>query len=286
MPRAGLETIYKSMTKFSILIILILAFTLYILHFTPYNKPAFAQCLQQSPYPRVQNGLISTPSFSGTNKFGNLSGQCVSSNQASFGLYRIPSYDDLKSLYFDQSKSTRKTTLTGAAATQANVESAIITSPIADTDRFIYIDGSLTLNSNFLNTKPTIPVIIFIKNDLTINNNIDFAHTASGGGLVFIVSGNVVISQSVTQIDAVIISSGTIYTAGTGCATNSILTTSPLTIYGSLVSLNQSLTAPIHLCRTLADNRQPAEQVIQQYKYLVILRNYIADTIQKWSEIQ
>lgn len=282
------------MTKFSILIILILAFALYTLHFTPYNKPAFAQCLQQSPYPRVQNGLISTPSFSGTNKFGNLSGQCVSSNQASFGLYRILTYDDLKSLYFDQSKSTRKTTLTGAAATQTNVENAIITSPIADTDRFIYIDSaSLSLNSNFLAGKPTVPIIIFIQNNLTINNDINFAHSASGGGLVFIVSGDVVISQNVTQIDAVIISSGTIYTAGTGCATSTvsklsdnITPISPLTIYGSLISLNQSLTAPIHLCRTLADNRQPAEQVIQQYKYLVILRNYIADTTQKWSEIQ
>ncbi|MBU1000252.1 hypothetical protein KKE78_02560, partial [Patescibacteria group bacterium] len=106
------------------------------------------------------------------------------------------------------------------------------------------------------------------------------------------VGGNVLIDKSVTQVDAVIISSGKIYTATNASANPIAITTcssssvpaGQLVVNGSLISLDSS--KPIEFCRKLANNSQPAEQIIHQPKYLIILRNLFADTMEKWSEIQ
>lgn len=240
------------------------------------------QCSLQSPNPRVRNGLISTPEL--YNNFSNTTGTCVIDNRASLLFREIPDYETLKSKYFDQSKSPRKDTITGDA-TQEQVESKIHNN---DLDHLIYITGSLRIQNNgFLTGKPAIPIVIFVQNDLTINGNIDFAHTSSSGGLVFVVKRDVTIKKSVTQVDAVIISEGNIYTAtdaiATTCTTNSVSVTNPLVINGSLISLDP--TKQIRFCRKLANNAQAAEQINQQPKYLVILKDIVADTLQTWSEI-
>ena len=98
-----------------------------------------------------------------------------------------------------------------------------------------------------------------------------------------VVKNNVNIDVGVKQIDAVIMSAGKIYTAGSGCATNNVETTNALIVNGSLISLDPGA---IVFCRTLTNNSQAAERIYQQPKYLVILRNLFADTLQKWSEIQ
>lgn len=138
--------------------------------------------------------------------------------------------------------------------------------------------GDLTISSNITVDKTG---IIFVDGNLNINTNL--THTSNSAGLVFVVKGNVNIASTVTRIDAVIISTGSIYTAGAGCTTNSV-TAGALTIYGSLISLDAN--DKIKLCRTLANNNAAAEIVKQQPKYLVILRDLYAEILQKWSEIQ
>lgn len=127
--------------------------------------------------------------------------------------------------------------------------------------------------------------VIFIDGNLLISQE----NTGSTQeGLVFVVKGDVNIDKDVTRIDAVIISEGTICTAydGTSCLDLDGNTTTPqLTINGSLISLNGA--NPIKFSRSLGtdDDTTPAEKIVHQVKYLVILRDLLSDTYQKWSEI-
>lgn len=164
--------------------------------------------------------------------------------------------------------------------------------PIKITGRVYNIDGDFTVNSDITVTTLTgLTGIIFVKGNLAINH--DLTYNYSDGGLVFVVKGNITIAPTVALINAVLISSGHIYTAATAgstCSHLSLVLNSPqLVVNGSLVSLSQDPSSNIEFCRSLpgaANNTTPAEVVNQQPKYLVILRNLYADTLQKWSEIQ
>lgn len=233
------------------------------------------ECPTQNRNPRAE-GLISAPKIS-TN-FGNPSGQCVISSQAPFAPYKIPSYAALKSLYYTQSKLSKNSSLP---------------SPLSFSGNNLYnISSDLT----FSDPSGTGTQVIFVDGNLNIGENIVY-HTSDGdGGLVFIVNGDVNINQYVVKIDAIIISSGKIYTAtstGANCNTNSVWVVEPgksvnaLTINGSLISLVEP--GSIVFCRNLIDNNgntSPAEIINHQPKYLVLLRDLFSDTLQKWSEIQ
>lgn len=165
----------------------------------------------------------------------------------------------------------------------------------ASPDQIWNITGNLTLNCS---TPACISGfktgVVFVGGNLNINNNYTYGGTdttvAPLIGTVFVVKGNVNISQNVTRIDAVIISEDTICTAysGTACLDGQTITPQ-LTINGSLISLTES--APIKFRRKLGetgalkDSTDPAEKINHQVKYLVILRDLLSDTYQKWSEI-
>lgn len=285
--------------KFPILITFFLFTTFYILHSTYYIPIVSAQnCTTDT---RVTSGLITTPSITG--KFGvDSTGKCIASNQTSFAPFKIPSYADLKSIYYTQSKAVGKISPIDNNTTTYTTNPALITTTntIKNYSGSIWISNGADSNStditsispgtNDLNYTYTGAAIIFVDGGLSIFQNII---GTSGNGLVFIVGADVVIDKLVTRIDATIISAGTIYTAGTGgnsCTTSSVdvgNSTKALTINGSLVSLDSG--EPPVFCRNLtgADNNSyPAEKIVQQPKYLVILRDLFSDTLQKWSEVQ
>lgn len=270
----------------------IISFAYYILHTTYYIPPAFAttqSCPTQSPNPRVKEGLISASSITRNAndpiKFSQEKGICVVDDErASFVSYKIPTYDSLKAQYFDNSTlpPAQKITLTGDQ-TQTGPITPINLS-IANTNKVHHITGNLTINPN-VNISVNSTGVIFVDGDLTINTNL----THSGNvGLVFVVKGNIIVAPSVIRIDAVLISSGIIRTAGATCSTSAV-TASQLVINGSLISIYRDSQQPgqplIKFCRKLADNAQAAEQINQQPKYLVILKDIVADTLQTWSEI-
>lgn len=124
--------------------------------------------------------------------------------------------------------------------------------------------------------------VVFVDGNLHFSG--DYKYGTDKTGAVFVVKGDVNIDTSVTQVDAVIISEGTICTAynGTPCPSTNV-SALQLVINGSLISLNPD--KPIKFRRTLSDNSQPAEIINHQVKYLVILRDLLSDTYQKWSEI-
>ncbi len=238
--------------------------------------PTFAQnsgnCSPSgSSLPAISGGLVSTPDL--TNNLAN--GVCIIDPRAAFAPYKIPTYDDLKSLYYTQAKSPiRKATIAASPSQGA------FTSTFTQND-IVLVNGDLP-DLNYTGT--TKPSIIFVESNLSISNNITYGDDNSG--IVFIVRGNVNIDKTVTRIDAVIISGGIIYTALTAgitsCSSLTPVTASQLVINGSLISLGNS---SIKFCRSLTDNSQPAEKINHQVKYLVILRNILSDTYQKWSEV-
>lgn len=254
--------------KFTIfLAALFILVALLVLQPTTYNPPtAYAQntCPVQSTNPRAE-GLISAPSVS--RQFSNTTGNCVIDLKAAFVSYKIPTYEDLKSLYYTQSKATK---ISAATANQGTLRSLLNSYDV------ILVTGNADINAPLGGAAKT-AAVIFVDGDLTFNSNFGDVNS----GIVFVVKGYVSITQNVTQIYSVIISSDKIYTAGYPCTTNST-TANTLTIYGSLISLSPG---KIVFCRSLADNTMAAEKIIQQPKYLVILRNLYADTLQKWSEI-
>lgn len=246
-------------------------------------------CAIQTTNPRAE-GLISSPRVS--MRFGNSRGQCVISNQTIFN--NIETYDSLKRRYYINAKSDDPTFIKTATLNGDQTTTAIALN--GPKDYLYHIDGNLTkgptdsfLQNSLENEGEVGKVgVVFVEGNLKIQSNIDYT-----GGLVFVVKGNVLIDKSITIVNAVIISSGTIYTAvdssnilnPDSCGSNSI-TANQLKVDGSLISLDAG--KPIIFCRSLAgagNSTTPAEIINQQPKYLVIMRYIFAETTQNWSEI-
>lgn len=223
-------------------------------------------CILESDASKAEaTGLASAP-ITGSIKV-NVAGQkiCVENERAGFVSYKLPTYDDLKSIYYDQSKVSNKNIITslpgnlsGETLYLANGNLDVNSSPGGGGSVIFFVNGNLNINSIYTNGSPT-------------------------SGTVFVVKGDINIKDTVDRIDAVLISQGTIYTAGAGCATTNV-PANQLLVNGSLISLNSA--NPIKFCRKLTDNTLPAEKIHYEPKYLVILKDIFSDTYQKWSEIQ
>ncbi len=266
------------MKKIMLIILGIFALFSYILHPASYTPTAFASgTCSTGATTVVQDGLVSAPDLGNAGLVTN-TGTCIIDPKAAFAPYKIPSYEDLESLYYTQAKSPVSKGAVSGSPNQGQFISVFNQKDV------VLVNGDLP-SLNYTG-KPK-PSIVFVEKDLSINDDID-----ANPGLVFIVKGDVNIDPSVTSIDAVIIASGTIYTAGAGCANSSVTTSDSLIINGSLISLKQPpITDPnasyIKFCRTLSgtgNDTAPAEKIIHQVKYLVILRNLLSDTFQRWSE--
>ncbi len=260
----------------TLLLLIIFSFVLLNINLSPSHAQTSA-CPPSTTY--LATGLISAPiinSLPGTFG-GSTSGACVVDPGSAFAPFKIPSFNDLKSLYYDQAKSTSsisKTKIIGDA-TNTNLNFTLI-------NNLYDITGNLTINSANPGTG-TGSGIVFVEGNLNITGN--YTYGTGTTGTVFVVSGTVNIAQAVTRVDAVIIAGGTICTASqldNSCPSQN-QPSSQLIINGSLISLTTS--SPIKFRRTLAVNNIPSEKINHQIKYLVILRNTIVSTIQRWSEI-
>lgn len=264
-----------TITKFQFSILIAVFVLFFILYPIPFSlTPTLAQTSSCSGGTARATGLVSTPSLTSDSKFNTSAGACVIDPKATFVPFKIPNFDDLKSLYFDQSKATKEVkTGSNLLPVNLNDDQKVL--------NYTYTDGDINVNGTY-NYNGT--AVIFIEGSIYINGNIQTLDPTKG--LVLVVKNNVNIDKDVTRIDAVIISQGPIYTAGVGCTTSSVdVGTNALTINGSLISLDLVNSPPIKFCRALTDNNLPAELINQQPKYVVILRNILSDTLQKWSEI-
>lgn len=229
-------------------------------------------------------GLVSATNVTG---FGNTEGKCVVDPKAAYSFQNIPTYNDLKSLYFTRSKATKPTPLpTPPAAFNTNF-----------TVNGVYNYGiDLTIDTtNTPNPAGTGIVVIFVDGNLNINSDIDYHPTDANGGLVFVVRGVINIDYAVKRIDAVLIAEGN----GTYSICTAVERSAPvcpadyhdyptnadkLVVNGSFITLNSN--SPIRFRRSLPNNStDPAELINQQAKYLVILKDLFSHTLEIRSEL-
>lgn len=239
-----------------------LVLTLYYTFLTP---KSYAQ--QPCTTSNLNQGLISALSVTG-GTIGNTDQTCVVDPQATYRDFKVPSYEDLENQFYNTSKSTAK-------RTEQLQGSSLDFGDAADNNGIYLQTTSMTVSS----VTGRGVQIIFVRGNLTINGNINYADTDSYSGLVFIVSGNINIDSNVTKVNAVLISSGEICTAyisaSSSCSSGTAYTPQ-LVVNGSLISINKiDLPNPlpaIKLTRNLTVNTQPAEVINKQAKYLYILK--------------
>jgi hypothetical protein len=226
-----------------------------------------AQC-QTDPFNKNQ-GLISTGSqISGS--FGNIESICVSGSDAAYRSFKVPSFQDLENQFFTLNRTsiTKRTDALGNGVWGFTGAWGVNT---------LYLQtGSINLDG--VQAAGSGTHVVFIRQDLNINGNVDFAENDPNSGLVFIVGGNINIASSVTKVNAVLISSGIICTAYSGgSCLNGTTYTPQLTINGGLISLNKTdlPSAAIRLGRNLNVNNEPAEVIKKQPKYLYNLRGIL-----------
>lgn len=227
--------------------------------------------------------LISTPQLSG--KFAGSTGACVIGSaaaplpQAAVANFKIPSYAELKSLYYDQSKIPA---CSGAGPCREPNPITALPNPIPQ-DTLYLTAGDLSVD-----TVPSYSpggggtALFFVNGSLNINKDI----IRTNGALMFIVKDNIHINQNVGRIDALLMAGGEICTntqSATCLPADDVLETKkPLTVNGGLISLTAS--KPIQFRRNLtlvdtAGNRNPAEVINFSAKYPVLFSKLFSQTL-------
>lgn len=263
---------------------------------------AIADCIDLDN-PRAE-GIVSTPDLTKSNpssRFGtNVDGKgvCVVNDldRIPFVSFKIPNYEYLKSRHYTQAKDSP--TLPFVKNPSVDTIEDLSPGPIdrislVGKDQLYHFRKDLVIDntSDILGDKTG---IIFVDGNLNIGplagGATQLVYDYPSAGLIFVVQGNVSIDPGINRIDAVIISSGKIFTAGSECETNAVRTSQALTINGALISINKDnqeiiTIKKIILCRDLADNATPAELINHQAKYVTILKDLFSENLQKWSEI-
>lgn len=210
-----------------------------------------------------------------TGKVDSATGACVVDPAAKYASYELPkNYEALKNSYYLRAKPISTTTRNSATAdtNQSGIRN------LGTKDQIYNFTGNFNITGPITGTKTG---VIFIDGNLGINTNIDYPSPT--GGLIFVVKGSVFIDSSVTNVAAVIISFGNICTSSRPPATClDVPTTAPfnsqLIVDGSFTSLDKS--KPILFRRSLRDNREAAELIRQQPKFLVLLKDIFSETLE------
>lgn len=278
--------------------IIVLAATLY----SPWlilETRAQAACPQNN----LAEGLVSA--FGSISGLGNPDQICISgapayisTNQAKV---RVDTYDQLFTRYYEQSKGNK--VVMSSKDTSGNYRLTTANKTSVNSNTLYYAKGAdlVVEDDAFVSDANSRLAIFFVDGDLYIPNDINYGQGNPRAGLVFVVKGQINIDSLQTtpqRIDAVLISEG----GGLSGNTHSICTACNqdgqdnsryirgagtydpyLTINGGLVSLSSSNN--IKLLRTPQDTSRPAETIIADPKYLVILKDTISTTIKIWSEI-
>lgn len=204
-------------------------------------------------------------------------GTCVYGQANKIDTATIPTYDDLKSIYFDQSKSATKSTIT-------NLNSGALTTG----GNLFYYNGGLEITSKL--EVPNKAVVVFINGNLTLNpngaGNEEIVTVGSNSsGIVFIVKGDIRVGKNVSKIDAFMITEGVFCSSWdkdeSKCSKSD---GKQLVINGSVIAINPN--NPPSFMRTNGVNASPSEKIIYQPKYIPLMSSVMAKNETYWSEVQ
>lgn len=252
------------------------------------NVPVFAAVECNTGNIKVIEGLATGGNSSLSSGFNVTSGVCIFDSKQAYVPFKIPTFNDLRSIYFAQAKASpttlQKVDLSDSVnATQSDISSDSLVPQVYLIGGNLDISGPITGNQ----TK-----VVFVNGNLNISTP-QLTYGGANTGLIFIVGGNAAILPQVVQLDTVIIAQGNIYTAASPdtltCTSNGVFA-SQLVVNGSLISLDSPTSSSdvadnIKFCRASRDSTIPAERIVFQAKYLSILRNIFSETYQKWTEV-
>ncbi|MBI4037219.1 hypothetical protein HY385_02245 [Candidatus Daviesbacteria bacterium] len=206
--------------------------------------------------------------------------KCIIGSKAAVPQFSIPTFDEMKSLYFDQSKLTSKITIPGPA-TQGTLQAQFGSGG----QKLFFVDGDLNIDGNlFPSFKAGDVVAIFVKGNLSLGSNINY--TFGNSGILFIVGQDIKILNTVTAVNAFMATHGQFCSSWDNSSNSCQTSNQPLTINGSVVSLSADSAKKPQFVRSLVNNSQPAETINYQPKYLVILKGLIARDLSVWNEVQ
>lgn len=240
------------------------------------NEPGTYSEIQPNKI-QMQDGFLSTTQDTNLKDFSIDTGdKYLCGKRATIPTFAIPSYSQIKSIYYDQTKTSiaQKYSLPGGSS-QANLD---LTS--GSLDVLYYIKGDFNINGDIVSGNKT--GVIFVDGLVNITANLTYAKNDPNHGLVIIAQKGIRVSPSVTEIDALLMTYDQFCSAWNGACNPDYYISNPLnpndylTIYGSLVSL--SPTTPPAFVRALKDNIHAAETIEYQAKYLVILRKIFSRT--------
>ena len=223
------------------------------------------------------------------NRFST-SGKCVIGKPAGIPRFSLTSYEEMKSLYFDQAKlDTRADVISRISETATQSSLFPATSDLADTgkDKIYEVKGNFTVDSDMSVSKAA---VLFINGNLEIES--DLTDDEVGSGLVFLVSGDAHIKDTVKTVNAFIITWGqfcSAWTGGPACdpVGDNINPAKPLTVKGSIIALNPQQEPKFVRSLDWTNNWfSPAEKLIYQPKYLSLLKNIFARDLTVWSELE
>lgn len=267
---------------------------LYSLFLLFYSSPASAQTAcgtGLNTLPRADS-LVSAGSFSSTSKFFISSGgACIEDSKTAFAIFKVPTYEDLLNTYYSKAVNTgniakfAENSAASVSFTNVNVDSATANYLLYNFSNPTGVVTTSSLSGSITNPKTT---IVFVNGRLDITSNIVYNGNDGGGatgnniGLVFVVKGDVFIRSSATlnQVNAIIISYGTICTGATNTLScpDSSTALPPLNIYGSLVSMDKG--KPIKFNRFTSDPaNSPGEFITAQAKYFYVLKNIFSENL-------
>lgn len=250
------------------------------------NPNSFAQttCGTGTTSIRTENGLVSVVGTSTQVSNISTNDKCIASNRALIPAFGIPTYDEVKSIFYDQVKTSTKidkhlSTIGDKTHQDINLDNS------SQKDHLYWVQGNLTISGNMNGNALG---IIFVDGNLNIQANV--LQPPPKTGLVFIVKGDINISETVTTIEAVLVNYKDLcsaYNFSTNSCPNSI-EASKLTIQGSVLFLNpDTSTYPKFVrARNSTSNSEPAEELIYEPKYLAILRNVMSRNLTVWTEKQ
>ncbi|MCL5783935.1 MAG: hypothetical protein M1142_01070 [Patescibacteria group bacterium] len=254
---------------------------------------AAASCPGGTNPVRLDSGFLTTVDSNAQNNFSQTGTSifCITGERAAIPQFSIPTYEDMESLYFTQAiMSNQKTTINkgGSPATMADLNGAVN----GTNGWIIRVQGDVTINTTGLFLGETGPIVVFVQGDLNINQNITYGDTSSRSGLVFVVKGQVNVAPKVTQVNAIIITTGQFCSAYSPYTNHcdSFTSNNQLTINGSVISLaTDSAQQPLFVRNLQIGtniNTQPAEKIIYQPKYMVIFKDIFSRDLVIWNEMQ
>lgn len=115
-------------------------------------------------------------------------------------------------------------------------------------------------------------MIFLVNSNLSIEQDVKIA-SANNAGIIFVIAGDLLISDNVSRLDGFYLVDGEVKTGGVD---------KQLMVHGGILTSEQG---KFNFRRIYADNSGPAEVFIYEPKYLILMTDFFEDWGMRWDEV-